>query len=49
MNIKAWKEAAKTLDEYLQFDQWKRVDEDVFYDWKLVKKVYACHRRCCCA
>lgn len=34
-----WKEGAKTLDEYLQFDQWKKVDEDIFYDWKLVKKV----------
>jgi len=34
-----WKERAKTLDEYLQFEQWKKVDEDVFYDWKLVKKV----------
>jgi hypothetical protein len=41
MAIQDWKEGAKTLDEYLQFDQWKKVDEDVFYDWKLVKKVPA--------
>jgi hypothetical protein len=41
MNIQEWKEGAKTLDEYLQFDQWKKVDEDAFYDWKLVKKVFA--------
>jgi Domain of unknown function (DUF3336) len=39
MNIQEWKEGAKTLDEYLEFDQWKKVDEDIFYDWKLVKKV----------
>ncbi|KAF5388223.1 hypothetical protein D9615_000438 [Tricholomella constricta] len=34
-----WKEAALTLDEFLQFHEWKQVDEDPFYDWKLVKKV----------
>ncbi|KAJ3576197.1 hypothetical protein NP233_g582 [Leucocoprinus birnbaumii] len=34
-----WKEAAMALDEYLQFDEWKKVDEDPFYDWKLVRKV----------
>lgn len=33
-----WKEAAKVLDSYLHFDEWKQVDEDPFYDWKLVKK-----------
>lgn len=27
------------LDEYLAFDDWKSVDEDVFYDWRLVRKV----------
>jgi len=27
------------LDEYLGFDEWKKVDEDAFYDWKLVRKV----------
>ena len=26
------------LDEYLGFDEWKRADEDPFYDWRLVKK-----------
>lgn len=34
-----WREAAKELDGYLQFDGWKKVDEDPFYDWKLVRKV----------
>ncbi|OAX43465.1 patatin-domain-containing protein [Rhizopogon vinicolor AM-OR11-026] len=34
-----WKEAATTLDEYLGFDDWKKIDEDAFYDWKLVRKV----------
>ncbi|KAF9221996.1 patatin-domain-containing protein, partial [Gyrodon lividus] len=34
-----WKEAALTLDRYLDFHEWKQVDEDPFYDWKLVKKV----------
>ncbi|KAF9075771.1 patatin-domain-containing protein [Rhodocollybia butyracea] len=34
-----WKDAAATLDRYLHFDDWKRVDEDAFYDWKLVRKV----------
>ncbi|KAH7914326.1 acyl transferase/acyl hydrolase/lysophospholipase [Hygrophoropsis aurantiaca] len=34
-----WKDAAVTLDQYLQFDEWKKVDEDSFYDWKLVRKV----------
>jgi len=27
------------LDEYLEFDAWKAVAEDSFYDWKLVSKV----------
>lgn len=30
---------AHTLDEYLEFDTWKAVVEDNFYDWKLVNKV----------
>ncbi|KAF9652224.1 patatin-domain-containing protein [Thelephora ganbajun] len=34
-----WKDAAHTLDEYLEFDAWKAVAEDSFYDWKLVNKV----------
>ncbi|KAH7929478.1 patatin-domain-containing protein [Leucogyrophana mollusca] len=34
-----WKDAAVTLDQYLQFQEWKKVDEDSFYDWKLVRKV----------
>ncbi|KAF7355343.1 Patatin-like phospholipase domain-containing protein [Mycena sanguinolenta] len=32
-----WKEAALVLDEYLHFDEWKKEDEDPFYDWKLVR------------
>ncbi|KAJ7590978.1 acyl transferase/acyl hydrolase/lysophospholipase [Mycena floridula] len=34
-----WKQAAAALDQYLHFDEWKKVDEDSFYDWMLVKKV----------
>ncbi|KLO15690.1 patatin-domain-containing protein [Schizopora paradoxa] len=34
-----WKAAAKALDHYLEFDDWKGVDEDPYYDWKLVRKV----------
>lgn len=36
---KDWKKSAEMLDRYLQFDEWKKVDEDPFYDWKLVRKV----------
>lgn len=34
-----WKEAALALDEYLGFDEWKAIDEDPYYDWRLVRKV----------
>ncbi|KAI0796662.1 acyl transferase/acyl hydrolase/lysophospholipase [Abortiporus biennis] len=34
-----WKDAALVLDDYMHFDEWKVVDEDPFYDWKLVRKV----------
>ncbi|KAF5389099.1 hypothetical protein D9757_004914 [Collybiopsis confluens] len=34
-----WRDAAATLDSYLHFDEWKKIDEDAFYDWKLVRKV----------
>ncbi|KAH9899860.1 patatin-domain-containing protein [Cubamyces lactineus] len=34
-----WKDAALALDEYMHFDDWKLVDEDPYYDWKLVRKV----------
>lgn len=37
--LQEWKEAAKALDEFLGFDDWKAIDEDTFYDWKLVRKV----------
>ncbi|KAL4075834.1 patatin-domain-containing protein [Scleroderma citrinum] len=35
-----WKEAALALDEYLNFNEWKKIDEDSFYDWKLVQRVH---------
>ncbi|RPD67155.1 patatin-domain-containing protein [Lentinus tigrinus ALCF2SS1-7] len=34
-----WKDAALALDEYMHFDEWKLIDEDMYYDWKLVRKV----------
>ncbi|KAG2088483.1 acyl transferase/acyl hydrolase/lysophospholipase [Suillus discolor] len=34
-----WKETAMMLDKYLMFNDWKKVDEDAFYDWKLLRKV----------
>uniref|UniRef100_A0A0W0FJR1 Patatin-like phospholipase domain-containing protein n=1 Tax=Moniliophthora roreri TaxID=221103 RepID=A0A0W0FJR1_MONRR len=34
-----WKAAARAMDEYLKFDEWKNIDEDSFYDWKLIRKV----------
>ncbi|KAI0832430.1 patatin-domain-containing protein [Trametes gibbosa] len=34
-----WKDAALALDEYMHFDDWKLLDEDSYYDWKLVRKV----------
>ncbi|KAI0650734.1 patatin-domain-containing protein [Trametes meyenii] len=34
-----WKDAALALDAYMQFDEWKILDEDPYYDWKLVRKV----------
>lgn len=39
--MQEWKDAATILDEYLHFDEWKKVDEDPYYDWRLVKKVIA--------
>ncbi|KAJ1308648.1 hypothetical protein OPQ81_004342 [Rhizoctonia solani] len=35
-----WKAAARVMDEYLGFEAWKQDDEDPYYDWTLVKKVY---------
>ena len=34
-----WKDAALALDEYMHFDEWKAIEEDLYYDWKLVRKV----------
>lgn len=28
------------FDEFLYFDEWKRTDEDPFYDWRLIRKVW---------
>ena len=39
MPYQEWKDAALALDEYMHFDEWKLVDEDMYYDWKLVRKV----------
>ena len=44
--VKEWKDAATVLDEYLQFHDWKKVDEDTFYDWRLVKKVIEIYHAC---
>jgi hypothetical protein len=41
MFFQQWKEAAIILDEYLDFQAWKKTDEDPFYDWKLVRKASA--------
>jgi hypothetical protein len=37
--LQEWKKAAIVLDEYLGFQEWKKADEDPFYDWMLVRKV----------
>lgn len=34
-----WKETATQLDNFLGFDEWKAIDEDPYYDWRLVRKV----------
>ncbi|KAF7965985.1 hypothetical protein HWV62_40557 [Athelia sp. TMB] len=34
-----WKKAALAMDEHLKFQEWKQVDEDPYYDWRLVRKV----------
>ncbi|KAH9049590.1 patatin-domain-containing protein [Lactarius hengduanensis] len=34
-----WVDAAEVLDDFLDFDGWKRSDEDPYYDWRLVRKV----------
>lgn len=35
-NYDEWKKAAKELDSLLQFDEWKEVDEDGYFDYHLV-------------
>ncbi|WVN86846.1 patatin-like phospholipase domain-containing protein [Cryptococcus depauperatus CBS 7841] len=34
-----WVDAAKKLDTYLGFDEWKDIEEDSYFDWALVKRV----------
>ncbi|KAA1466398.1 patatin-domain-containing protein [Dentipellis sp. KUC8613] len=34
-----WKDTAAVLDDYMHFNEWKSIEEDPFYDWRLVKKV----------
>ncbi|KAF8339047.1 acyl transferase/acyl hydrolase/lysophospholipase [Cantharellus anzutake] len=34
-----WKQAANAMDEYLGFNEWKKNDEDTYYDHSLVRKV----------
>ena len=34
-----WREAALALDKYLGFDEWKGIEDDPYYDWRLVRKV----------
>ncbi|KAH9853463.1 patatin-domain-containing protein [Lenzites betulinus] len=41
-----WKDAALALDEYMHFDDWKLLDEDPYYDWKLVRKVRRSLKAC---
>ncbi|KAI0750813.1 patatin-domain-containing protein [Daedaleopsis nitida] len=38
-SYQAWKDAALALDAHMHFDEWKVLDEDIYYDWKLVRKV----------
>lgn len=40
-----WVKAAKKLDEYLGFDEWKETEEDGYFDWTLVKRVDRTLRR----
>jgi len=48
MLFKEWVDAAEVLDEFLDFDEWKRSDEDPYYDWRLIRKVRMlhCHTYC---
>ena len=32
-----WKAAAKELDAYLGFDEWKEIEEDGYFDYSLVR------------
>ncbi|KAI0638196.1 patatin-domain-containing protein [Trametes polyzona] len=41
-----WKDAALALDEYMHFDDWKLLDEDPYYDWRLVRKVRRSLKAC---
>jgi hypothetical protein len=36
-----WRTAAKEMDRYLGFEEWKETEEDSLYDYALVRKVSA--------
>jgi hypothetical protein len=39
IGLQEWKDAADALDNHLEFNAWKELDEDPYYDWRLVRKV----------
>jgi hypothetical protein len=39
IGLQEWKDAAEALDNHLEFNAWKELDEDPYYDWRLVRKV----------
>jgi hypothetical protein len=39
MSWQEWKDRAAALDEFMGFNAWKEVQEDPYYDWRLVRKV----------
>lgn len=42
-----WRTAAKEMDRYLGFEEWKETEEDSLYDYALVRKVCS-HRQTMC-
>jgi len=38
MTYEEWKTAAKALDDYLGFDEWKETEEDSYFDYALVSR-----------
>lgn len=35
-----WKQTAKQLDQLLKFDDWKEIDEDGYFDFRLVSYAF---------